>query len=183
MLNLGVFARTNLNSSMDNFLDVINEFDKAFVNKDPKICPLFHDDKYPLLSEVLTSHGLCFSFNIALAGSLFNLNLTSDDFHHQIFITCSGIGSRNNRGPESLNIPANDTSYPNGLTLAWNYYYIERDYRRNISGTYLYLHDPYEMPTSSSAKFIVNKNRDGYIKVLPKINMIDESIISYKPNE
>jgi len=181
MLDLGVFAKTNLTFPKDDFLDVINEFDKEFLNNDGAVCFEFRQYFYRYVSEIITQYGLCFTYNIALAHDLLNLNLTSDYFYYQLFLTCNPDSQKSKH--EIQEIPKNETSYPNGLRLFFMITLINEAIDRNVSGYHLYLHDPFELPSSSSKKFVINVNGETHIKIDPQINQIDDSIAEYDPIE
>ena len=151
------------------------------IGKKPQLIVGFRHEADKYISEVLTPLGLCYSFNIALAHNLMNLNLTTDYFNFQIFLT-QALSNRNH-SREIPEIPRNDTYYPNGLGLLWTFLFVDESYAINRTGHYLYLHDPYELPSTSSKKIMVNKNRDGYIKIVPQIHQIDNSIAGYDPVE
>lgn len=179
MLNLGAFDKTNLTLPQFDFLEVINEFEKVLIEFQPSLCIEFSYEFDRYISEVLTPLGLCYSFNIASSSDLLNLNLTSDYFHYDIMRTCSTFSEIR----EIPVIPRNDTPYPSGYFLMWQYPYVDINYRTNRTGHYFYLHDPYELPSSSSKKIKINANRDGYIRIVPQIFQIDESLVKYDPKE
>ena len=177
-MNLGVLAK--LNRTLPNFdsLDVLNEFEKE-IKSCPGICFEFHRRCNRYISEVLTPLGLCHSFNIALAHDLLDINTTSNDFHYELFISCFAILNNVYDMPE---IPRNDTSLPTGLKIRWFEAFnnlIERD----LVGHYMYLHDPYELPSTNSKKLMLNINHDILIQIVPQINRIDDSIVGYDPAE
>lgn len=181
MLNLEVFAKTNLTFPKDDFLDVLNEFDKEFLNNLGEVCFEFRQNYYRYVSEVITHYGLCFTYNIAFPHDLLNFNLTSDYFNFQIFRTCSPYTKKSTH--EIQEIPRNETSYPNGLKLIFMINLVNKAIKRSVSGYYLFLHDPFELPSSNSKKYFININGEFQIKVNPQINQIDDSIADYDPIE
>lgn len=87
----GIFAVKNVFIPTNDFLDVINEFNKEFINKEFTGEPYEHYNfewigyERPLISEILTENGLCFSFNLAQSDEVLNKNATADDFHYERF--------------------------------------------------------------------------------------------------
>ena len=162
-----------------DFLDVLNEFDKE-IKGCPDICFEFHRRCNRYISEVLTPLGLCRSFNIALAHDLLDLNTTSNDFHYELFATCFAVALNLYDMPE---IPRNDTSFPTGLHIEWFEGHSHYTFNRKLAGRWMYLHDPYELPSTSSKKLMINANYDVLIQISPQINRIDDSIVGYDPVE
>jgi hypothetical protein len=177
VLNKGIFSKLNFSIPTDDFLDVINEFDKEFLRGRKILTFSFLDDPYHYMSELLSPQGLCFTFNIALSQDLLKINSTSDDFHYKIFWT--GLGY-----PSKTTIPRSDSQYPYGLKIQTILEEkILKIAERNIDGYQVYLHDPYELPSSSSVKYIAKMDRKLDIKILPQINSIDDSIVDFSPKE
>ncbi|KAL7011567.1 hypothetical protein ACKWTF_014326 [Chironomus riparius] len=177
MMNLGVLAKLNRTLPKFDFLDVLNEFDKE-IKGCPDICFELHRRCNNYITEVLTPLGLCRSFNIALAHDLLNLNTTSDDFHYELFSTCFALAFNFYDMPE---FPRNDTPFPTGLHIEWFEGHSDFAFNRKLAGRYMFLHDPYELPSTSSKKIMINANYDVLIQIIPQINRIDDSIAGYDP--
>lgn len=80
--NFGFFAKINESLFNDDFLDIINHFQKV-MGLDSLRTSWGEDDEDPYFAEILTQSGLCETFNIADKSQVFDLNLTSDDFHYE----------------------------------------------------------------------------------------------------
>lgn len=159
-------------------MDIINEFDKEFVLDPSPLSFSFVYNSFNYLSEIITPNGLCTTFNMAYFFDMLDINTTSDDFHFQLFKTGWGI--------EYIPIlPRNDSQFPYGSKLHAVFPENLKDIsiKNDIDGYQLYLHDPFELPSSFSVKYLVRKNQGLDFNIIPQINMIDDSIIDYKPNE
>lgn len=174
----GVFYKINFSIPTDDFLSVINEFDKEFLLGNLPLSFIFNHDSHHFISEVIAPQGLCFSFNMAYSHDMLDINLTSSDFHHQIIETGHGI-------PVIPEIPRNDSKYPYGLKVQSMFLeeLLQSTIKKDIDGYQLYLHDSFELPSSSSVKYLVRGNRELDIKIIPQINFIDDSITHYDPVE
>lgn len=181
LLNLEVFAKTNLKFPQDEFLDIVNEFEKEFFMRKPELCFQFRHEMYQYIAEVITPYGLCLSFNIALPNDLLYLNVSSNYFFYQLFQTCDLTGFKNIvKIPE---IPRNDTTYSNGMTIRSFINLNNENIIRNATGRHLFVHDPYELPSSGSGHIFLNAHRTSNIVILPQISVIDDSIAGYNPIE
>lgn len=179
--NQDVFSKLNFSIPTDDFLDVINEFDKEFLLSYEVLNYSFIFDGTQYVSEIITQHGLCFSFNIAYSNDMFDYNFTSSDFHYNIF----PMGFIHNFLPEFPILPRKDSLYPYGLKtgLYLNNNKTKNAVKRDYEGYDFILHDPFEMPSSSSSKYLFRSDTKVDIKVVAQINTIDDSIAHYHPNE
>lgn len=139
---------------------------------------IFVFDSQTYISEIITQHGLCFTFNIAYSHDLLDINATSDDFHFQVFETGSGR-------PYVPELPRNDSNYPFGLKIMSiiENELVKSSAKTDTYGYQLYFHDPFELPSSFSVKYLAKINQMVDIKIVPQINLIDDSIADYDPAE
>lgn len=177
--NRGTFMKLNFTIPTDDFLDVINEFYKGIFEDFINFVFLYNAQTHA--SEIITVYGLCYTFNLALHNDLVNTNTTSNDFHHDLF--APGFYVSPPLPPEDY--PEKDSSFPYGLKveLTISHKLAEMAYKKNFIGNYIFLHDPFELPSSSSTKFLLTPNRKVSIKIIPQINLIDDSITEYDPVE
>jgi hypothetical protein len=115
---------------------------------------------------------------MAFSDDLLNINTTSDDFHFQLFLN-------EFRVPYIPVVPRNDSQYPVGLTVFtfFNEEYLKTVIERDFDGYQVYLHDPFELPSDNSIKYLMKLDRKLEIKINPQINSIDNSIVNYNPKE
>ncbi|KAG5667483.1 hypothetical protein PVAND_015463 [Polypedilum vanderplanki] len=166
----GTFAFINFSIPTIDFLDVINEFDKA-VGIDEIVNFQWRFSSSTAVSEILTEHGLCTTFNIALPNDLFDTNLISQDFQYahitEIFKNSSFTEVIPRRALKSSQDVYLDSFIENemGEAEVWNFI-----------GNFMYWHDPYELPTKFSQTKMLSYNKITNIWIEPQIMEIDESI-------
>lgn len=83
IVNFGLFEKLNESLYNGDFLDVINHFQKI-MGLDSLRADFADEDPY--FAEILTQSGLCETFNIADKNQVFDLNLTSNDFHYEFVL-------------------------------------------------------------------------------------------------
>ncbi|KAG5668707.1 hypothetical protein PVAND_016636 [Polypedilum vanderplanki] len=164
----GTFAKINFSIPTDDFLDVINEFDKTYIFKE--IYSFFWVTQgYTGITEILTEFGLCTNFNIVLATELFNINLITKDFHYvheynkfSIRINYTEqIPRRVARGKQTFLLQA--------FSYKWDTIW-------EFNGHTLFLHNSYEIPTKFTLTKMINYKELTNIFIEPHIMAIDESI-------
>ena len=162
-------------------MDVINEFDKEFLISYEILQFAFIFDGAQYVSEIITPHGLCFSFNMAYSYDMFDYNSTSKDFHYQIF----PVGFVHGLLPPTPELPRKDSPYPYGLrnSLLITNNRNKNAIKRDFEGYDFILHDPFELSSSSSSKYLLKSDRKVEIRIVAQINTIDDSIAHYHPNE
>lgn len=179
--NRGIFNRLNFSISNENFLNILNEFEKEFLYYDLSTLFYFQYTSSHFISEILTPYGLCLTFNVASSEDMLNSNTTSDDFHFKYFTS----GYPSDGPPKRTKFPRKDSKYPSGLKVVTT---VHREVdavaiKRHFDGYYFLLHDPFELPSSFSKKFLMYFGRGNVLKINPQINTIDSSIASYDPVE
>jgi hypothetical protein len=129
----------------------------------------------------LTPYGLCLTFNVALSEDLLNYAVTSSDFHYKYFKS----GYRAHYHPQVPEFPRKDSSFPCGLKIIISVLHEinELALKKNFNGYFFMIHDPYELPSSSSKRYSMYVNKGTNLKIIPQINSIDSSIAHYEPVE
>lgn len=80
-------------------------------------------------------------------------------------------------------LPRKISTSIDGLYIMFYIFYDDYEIvESDIDGLFLFLHDPFEMPTSSRAKFIAKSFQPMEIKIEPEIHSIDDSLIGYDPD-
>lgn len=160
-------------------MDVINEFGKEFHYMVQAVNPHWAIETDIYLSEIITSHGLCFTFNIAQSEDVLLLNKTNQDFHFQLV---SLDNNRNDR-MDAPKVPRKTGTWsPSGFQQgissfpSWYGYYIENDF----DGFFYYIHDPYELP-SSKTELKLHFGKNLMIFIDPLKYTIDDSIADFEP--
>jgi hypothetical protein len=131
------------------------------------------------LSEILTEHGLCLTYNLAHSTDIYDHEAISADFYHEYF-SISSIKQQVSTEQVPRRIKANaELSFSIG---AFQHFYDEI-FNGRYDGHLFYIHDPYELPTTSSTKIYLQK--DTYLKafVEPQLNAVDESLESLEIHE
>jgi hypothetical protein len=175
--NYGIFNKINFSVPTDDFLDIYNEFQKEL---DSHFINFFWINNQDFVSEIITPYGLCMTFNFPKVEDFLNTNSTSDDFHIRHFYPSKVI----NKSTSDITLPRSISTSIDGLYILlyvhYNYFeVIESD----INGLLLFLHDPFELPGRSSAKFIAKSFRPTEINIAPEVHSIDDSLIGYSPEE
>lgn len=176
--NYKVFNQLNYTVPTDDIIDVFNQFEKHFHTANNHFSFTFAMHFRYFLAEMITPYGLCYTFNSVESLKLLNINETSNDFHFELFPMQSGITYL----PE---LPLRDLKSPMGLEISLHA--LRQEYNKIISnefsGFYVILHDPYELPSSSSKTFIINLDETIEIKIMPQTVVADESILGFNPVE
>lgn len=176
--NRGTFEKfAPITIPADDFLDTINEFDKTTYQKFPMIGFKFNTITANV-SETLTDLGLCTTFNMALLNNLLFIDKVSRDFHFQLFNLFS-------QKENSSRIPRRIASTKEGVFLRTEVDMKTNEYVVNseIKGFVMYIHDPYELPTSQSTRIALSSGYNYVIWLNPEYNSIDESLSSFNPIE
>ncbi|CAG9810334.1 unnamed protein product [Chironomus riparius] len=176
--NYNIINKLNFSIPADDFLDVLNEFEKQFMISSQPMYFNFRMSQEQYLTEIVTPYGLCFTFNSAQAHDLLDINSTSDDFHFQLLDFAVGSNQK-------FDLPRKEAGNPEGLNLIIE---ITNDLSkpimtREINGYLIILHDPFELPSKLSKSFFINPNQINDIDINLQINEIDESIAEYKPTD
>ena len=182
--NRGTFQKINLTIPTDDFLDIINEFDKDFLIDYFAIVFKWIDEYQQYVSEIITPLGLCFTFNIAPSHELMDTNLTSDDFHYIYAHKEIQEGLWNHEKPPQA-IKRISTS-KSGLWIGFQAKFLLRDNLLGddgLSGFQVLIHDPFELPTTRSKMIKLNTDYETQINLIPQLNTIDESLFDYDPAE
>ena len=134
-------------------MDVLNEFDKEFLFSYEILQFAFIFDGVQYVSEILTPYGLCHSFNVAYSSDMLNYKSTSSDFHYQIFPS----GFVHDLLPAIPELPRKDSPYPYGLTtnMIISNFKNKNAIKRDYEGYDFFLHDPFELPSSFSSKYVI----------------------------
>lgn len=157
-------------------MDVLNDFFKPHYEQ--HINFVFAYNAQTHASEIITPYGLCNTFNLAYSKDLLNINQTSDDFYYQLFPN----GHYRSSPPLPFDdYPEKDSGYPYGLKIVLSHEDIFSNVKSTnlFNGNHFYFHDPFELPSSSSAKFLLASRTNYGIKIKPQITSIDDSIAHY----
>jgi hypothetical protein len=139
-------------------------------------------DNRQYVSEILTSEGLCFTFNIAFAHDLLNINSTSNDFHYQLFHLRFISIPEGLVAPQSL--PRKISSSFTGLHIKFEVITMFYDiFEKNPHGLKFFIHDPFELPSMHSKIFNIDVYQKTQITIDAELNTNDDSIIDYQPKE
>ncbi|CAG9808827.1 unnamed protein product [Chironomus riparius] len=181
--NQGLFAKINLSIPNDDFLSIINEFSKEFLKSASELNVFWMEDQKQYVSEILTSEGLCLTFNIAFSKDLLQLKRTSNDFHCQLFHLKYFSDSSDLVPPKTL--PRKISSSFSGLQMKFDVIKMLFDdiFERNPHSLVFYIHDPYELPSSNSKMFNLDATQRTKITIDAELNTIDDSIVDYTPIE
>lgn len=182
----GTFSKVNFSIPADDFLDDINQFLKEFTIEYTKVVfNLFHKSQ-EYIAEILTPWGLCFTYNIAFAKNVQNINRTSDDFHYvyanKIFNLKPYVPAM---PPKEEDFPVNISTSQNGLWVGFDS--DKKDMisllKNDFDGYVILLHSPFELPTRNSKIFKFDQKFQTRILINPRINSIDETLLDYEPAE
>lgn len=172
----GTFQRKNLTISTDHFLSIANDFEKFTLSWFVGVGFNYHK-KITVNSEILTQHGLCFSFNLAVSEHFFNSDLVSTDFLHEYFKLQWKSEKFNETVPKNI-----DTM----TQLEFFFHVREMFYDRTVNGIFdghfVYVHDPYELPILSFP-YPMHRHNHMYLFVEPILIEIDESLYDLTPEE
>lgn len=176
------FAFINISIPTDDFVDVINHFAKEFDDSATSIIVHFTGEKRSYISEIITTWGLCFTFNMAFSHDLLNLNVTSDDFHYQLFLESTIYNTIN---PPPVFLPRSSPSSNAGLTIEIYSSTLEYDeiIFNDFRGFIVMVHDPFELPSKKSKLLRLGYDRNLKVIIDAQMNKIDESVSNYEPVE
>lgn len=135
------------------------------------------------ISEIFTPDGLCYTFNIAFVNDLLNVNLTSNDFHYELFFISYYKNSNGSVFPQTL--PRKITTSLTGFSVYYSYlkFTLGRVFRKYGYSNSFYIHDPFELPSQNSKNFLMDAHTESKIFVDAELNTIDDSLVNYKPKE
>lgn len=173
----GIFEKKNISIPTDNFLHTFNEFHKFLFNDDVE-WKFYFLTRYSKFSQVLTDHGFCYTFNLAITKEMFNENSISTEFFHEHF----GAG----------NIPnQTDTAIPRLIPFAAILRILIKSsksyYKKIDNGLYeghiIYIHDPYELPSRTTNRIFMRNGQTSMLNIEPIFNTIDDSLDELQINE
>lgn len=181
--NRGIFAKLNFFIPNDDFLDIINKFDKEFFHSEELLDIKWMEDHKQFVSEILTPKGLCLTFNLAFANQVLNINSTSNDFHYQLIHLFYKTVPKDLFPPKSL--PRKISSSFAGLYIKIDmlYMFFNELYEENPHGFTVFIHDPFELPSMNSKIYNINIGQRNKILIDAKLNTIDNSLIHLKPDK
>jgi hypothetical protein len=169
--NYGIFNKINFSVPTDDFLDVYNEFYKQLAPAN------FYWIQYnQFVSEVITPYGLCMTFNLPKAEDMLNTNSTSDDFHYTHFYPYHFDHKVN-----TSELPRKTSTALSGLYFTVSNFDQENIVESDFDGLLCFVHDPFELPARSSAKFVAKSFQALEIDINPQIHLIDDSLVGYSP--
>ncbi|KAG5673213.1 hypothetical protein PVAND_003277 [Polypedilum vanderplanki] len=166
----GVFARKNFHIPTIDFLDVINEFRKYSIFKYPVSYEYASTDNVISSSESITNLGVCFSFNNPPYEYLLDSTKVSDDFKYELFI------DRKIEKNQTFIAPIRSKLVNNMLMVTFSTDLTVTEINNHIDGGIMYIHDPYELPSSFSKIMSMNTNANIEIYLEPQYITIDESL-------
>lgn len=166
----GTFSLKNISISTDNFLYYFNELAKFQITVHSSV-NIRSSGLDTAISEVLTEHGLCFTYNLAKIEDIYHIDKISADFYHDYFLLTFG-------SPYALETIPRKIKSNSGLSVsagAFQYFY-DNIFNGRYDGHLVYIHSPFELPTTSSNQIFLQK--DTYLKtwVEPQLNVVDESL-------
>jgi hypothetical protein len=171
--NYGIFNKINFSVPTDDFLDICNEFQKQLYS-----AYFYWISIGEFVSEIITPYGLCFTFNFPKVEDFLNTNSTSNDFHFSNFHTVHFDPTIKN-----ISLPRKISTSINGLYFLLSFPYHKKIIESDIDGLLFFVHDPFELPVKSTPKFNAKSFQPLEIKIDPEINTIDDSLLSYSPEE
>lgn len=179
------FSKINFSIPADDFLDVINEFNKD-LEPDTALVFFWIDDQQEYITEIITPYGLCYTFHIAFSHDLLYVNSTSDDFHYQYTLRHVELPHNRNRPPKKF--PKKISTSELGLWVGFGYYddeipYLQQATTNPLSGHVVMVHNPFELPTWNSPVFKYSLKLQTRILIDLQKNSIDESLYEYEPFE
>ena len=137
----GTFERLNLKIPTDTFLYNFNEFRK-FTKANHTSVNFNYFGLPTLLSEILTEHGFCYTFNLATYEELYNSELVAADFYHDYFSTIYDTPPADGKFPRLI---SGVTSLVVFVRAPATYY--DKIFNGLRDGHLIYIHDAYELPT------------------------------------
>jgi hypothetical protein len=143
--NYEIFNSRNISIPADDFLLYLSNFKKYMMYN---FWILLWKNVYTVWkAEILTELGLCYTFNIAEAKNVLNLNETSSDFHFQHFVNDHRFQSM-----KELETPLKSDDKSTGLYSIFdqhpeNVFSILDDF----DGVFVMIHNPYELPSIETA--------------------------------
>lgn len=131
------------------------------------------------VSQILTEHGLCFTFNLAAPEAMYDVDLVTFDLIHEYFYCHYGKGAKTfELMPRKINKTGECVMFPNAPQ--WFY---DRIMNGVYDAHFVYIHDPYELPTHSIQKYPLHFSSNMDLHVEPKLYAIDSSLDDLNPTE
>lgn len=186
MNNREIFSKLNFSISTNDFLDVINEFKKD-LHEQSSIVFIWIDQFQEYVTEIITPYGLCYTYHIAFSHDILDLNTTSKDFHYQY--TLIEAESKNWKSRTPKNFPIQISTSSHGLWAGFSYHehelstYSSKSTANPIRGHTVMVNNPFELPTWNSPSFKYNLKFQMRILIDIQMNLIDESLYDYRPDE
>ncbi|KAL7013324.1 hypothetical protein ACKWTF_015331 [Chironomus riparius] len=167
----GTFNLKNISIPTDNFLYNFNEFSKFQVTIHSSV-NIRSSAQDTAVSEILTEHGLCFTYNLAAVNDIYNVDaeLTADFFHDYFLITFKSPNLK-----ETVPRKVKASALVSVSASAFPYFYDEI-YNGRYDGHLIYIHSPYELPTESSNQIFLQKDTFLKAQVEPQLNVVDVSL-------
>jgi amiloride-sensitive sodium channel len=163
----------NLSIPTNDFLHMINTFEKLNRHEVTQGFYWFYDQSRGLFSEILMPWGLCSVFNIASREEVLHVDNTSSDFHYEII---------SNKGPVNLTfkIPRKTKTSEEGFTI---HFQLDDDneFVGVRQGSIAVIHNSHEFPTMNAVKIPFNGYKKTYVWIQPQMNSIDESLEDFSP--
>lgn len=177
--NHDTFLKLNYSVPTDDFLDVINEFDKDFFPGSFRIVFNWIDERKDYVSEIITQWGLCFTYNIAFSHDVLHINSTSEDFHYQSARKIADF----EMSDDPIDLPPNDLPQKISSSKAGLWVGFRRFNDDIFNGFTVIVHDPFELPSANSKIIDFNFKYQTTILIDPQQQSIDESLVGYDPAE
>lgn len=134
----------------------------------------------------MTEFGFCYSFNILKPQKIFNIEKVSNDFDFKFML--SGFEKRKivedgNEVKKVFTTEMGLEGYASWEVLENGRRFNEEIVNMDIDGILLLLHDPFELPSSSSMKIPMIANRTIQIWIEPELHNVDENLIDFSSQE
>jgi Amiloride-sensitive sodium channel len=198
----GIFDRRNFSIPIDDFLDVINQFQKSIDSSNVKLEAVWLNIFTVLFAEIITEFGLCYTFNIANYSKLFSDPDISDDFHYHF-----NLLDDKKYEDAGEDYPFKIASTTNGLSAKYEFYSLDFFdstvfvrtifllgnliqymtsvffFNKENNGIKVLIHDPFELPSRDSLHINADINLNVFLFVDPTLKSIDDSMIDLSPDE
>lgn len=181
-----LFQQLNISVPTDDFLNVINQFEKEFDPDKGSIVFYLIYERQEYISEIITPYGLCQTYNIAYSHDLLKINSTSNDFHFINSKVYKNIKRWiHSHPPEHL--PQKVLTSNAGLWIGFgNKEDDEKSlelFHNTFDGYVVMFHDSFELPSKLSKTVNFNKMLQTKVLIDGKIITIDDSLYDYEPIE
>lgn len=168
----------NISIPTDDFLDVLNEFQKEiFSPAGSQIGYSWSEEMTYIYSEILTEFGLCYTFNSVSYNRLLRFFSVSSDFHFQKF----SFFTPNYEGRNPLRMNLRNGEYKLVITTVKEYF--EKGIVATLNGYLMIFHNSYELPSKSSTIIPINIGEKYDIIIEPQLNNIEVSLKNDDPME